>query len=111
MLSSHLALLAVSDQPRTWRHAGADGSAGHATLTSLSQSPFHFHTGPALGGILAVLTAALDMKSTIGGKQHSLLYFLAAAMQPRMLMTVDEDGAGVDSWARFLYRSFVNVSW
>lgn len=50
-------------------------------------------TGPALGGILAVLTAALDMKATIGGKQHSLLYFLAAAMQPRMLLTIDEDGA------------------
>jgi hypothetical protein len=40
-----------------------------------------------------VLTAALDMKATISGKQHSLLYFLAAAMQPRMLLTVDEQGA------------------
>jgi hypothetical protein len=49
-------------------------------------------TGPALGGILAVLTAALDMKATISGKQHSLLYFLAAAMQPRMLLTIDEQG-------------------
>jgi hypothetical protein len=48
--------------------------------------------GPALGGILAVLTAALDMKATISGKQHSLLYFLAAAMQPRMLLTIDEQG-------------------
>ena len=40
-----------------------------------------------------MLTAALDMKATISGKQHSLLYFLAAAMQPRMLLTVDEQGA------------------
>ena len=40
-----------------------------------------------------MLTAALDMKATISGKQHSLLYFLAAAMQPRMLLTIDEQGA------------------
>lgn len=39
-----------------------------------------------------MLTAALDMKATISGKQHSLLYFLAAAMQPRMLLTIDEQG-------------------
>lgn len=62
----------------------------------LTLAPHHAHgqllSGPALGGILAVLTAALDMKATIGGKQHSLLYFLAAAMQPRMLLTIDEDG-------------------
>ena len=35
-----------------------------------------------------MLTASLDMKATIGGKHHTVLYFLAAAMQPRMLMTV-----------------------
>lgn len=45
-----------------------------------------------------MLTAALDMKATISGKQHSLLYFLAAAMQPRMLLTIDEQGAARLCW-------------
>lgn len=45
----------------------------------------------ALSGILAVLVAGLDIKSTLGGKHHYLLYCLTTAMQPRMLMTVDED--------------------
>lgn len=33
------------------------------------------------------------MKQTIGGKHHTLLYCLAAAIKPRMLMCVDEEGA------------------
>ena len=44
--------------------------------------------GPALGGLLAVLHAAMDMKATIGGRLHSMLYYLAIAMRPRMLMTL-----------------------
>lgn len=39
-----------------------------------------------------VLFASLDMKSTIASKHHYLLYYLTAAMKPRMLMTVDEEG-------------------
>lgn len=32
------------------------------------------------------------MKSTLAGKHHYLMYFLATAMKPRMLLTLDEDG-------------------
>ncbi|CAF0824385.1 unnamed protein product [Didymodactylos carnosus] len=44
----------------------------------------------ALAGILAVLVAFIDVKSTIVGKYHYLLYFLSLAIQPRMLVTFDE---------------------
>ncbi|KAI3425164.1 hypothetical protein D9Q98_008935 [Chlorella vulgaris] len=64
----------------------------------MTLTPYHSdHTllnGTALAGILAVLLAGgLDMKATLAGKQHYLLYCLTPAMKPRMLMTVDEDGA------------------
>ncbi len=49
--------------------------------------------GPALGGLLAVLTSSTDMKATIGGKGANMLYMLAAAIHPRFLMTVDEGGS------------------
>jgi len=58
----------------------------------------HIHTlnaGMGLSGLLAVLFSGLDMRATIGGKHHYLLYCLAAPMQPRMLMTIDESGARV----------------
>lgn len=32
------------------------------------------------------------MKTTLAGKHHYLMYFLATAMKPRMLLTLDEDG-------------------
>ena len=35
----------------------------------------------------------MDMKATIGGRLHSILYYLAIAMRPRMLMTLDGEGA------------------
>lgn len=44
----------------------------------------------AMGGLLTVLFCCLDMKSTILGKNHFLLYFFALAARPRMLFTVDE---------------------
>ncbi len=49
-------------------------------------------TGVALSGILAVLFTCFDLKATIGGKHPHLLYYLATAMRPRMLMTLDEEG-------------------
>ncbi|GAB4816037.1 hypothetical protein N2152v2_003083 [Parachlorella kessleri] len=62
----------------------------------LTLSPYHSDhvllSGSALAGILLVLFACLDAKSTLGGKQHYLLYALTPAMRPRMLMTVDESG-------------------
>ncbi|MES1908139.1 MAG: hypothetical protein MHM6MM_001130 [Cercozoa sp. M6MM] len=45
----------------------------------------------SLSGLLTVLIAALDAKHTILGSHHFLLYFLALAMRPRMLVTLDEE--------------------
>lgn len=61
----------------------------------LTLSPFHserFLCSPtALGGLVIMLHACLDMKAIILGKFHYVLYFLTLAMQPRMLLTVDEN--------------------
>lgn len=54
-----------------------------------SDGRFLEHKG-GLGGILTVLFSCLDMKGTILGKRHYLLYFLGLATRPRMVMTVDE---------------------
>jgi len=45
---------------------------------------------PALASILAVLFVALDMPSTLAGTTPYLLYLLSVAMNPRWLMTLDE---------------------
>ncbi|GMP54642.1 hypothetical protein CsSME_00019736 [Camellia sinensis var. sinensis] len=61
----------------------------------LTLAPYHserFLLSPtAMAGILTMLHACLDMKFTIMGRYPVILYFLALAMQPRMLMTVDEN--------------------
>nr|GME13348.1 26S proteasome non-ATPase regulatory subunit 2 homolog A-like [Ipomoea batatas] len=61
----------------------------------LTLSPYHserFLLSPtALAGLITMLHACLDMKAIILGKFHYVLYFLTLAMQPRMLMTVDEN--------------------
>ncbi|KAK9285775.1 hypothetical protein L1049_024976 [Liquidambar formosana] len=61
----------------------------------LTLNPYHserFLLSPtALAGIITLLHACLDMKTIILGKYHYVLYFLVLAMQPRMLMTVDEN--------------------
>ncbi|KAJ3669143.1 hypothetical protein LUZ60_011093 [Juncus effusus] len=61
----------------------------------LTLSPYHsdrFLLCPmALAGLVTVLHACLDMKSIILGKYHYMLYSLVLAMQPRMLLTVDEN--------------------
>jgi len=44
----------------------------------------------ALAGLLTVLVAFIDVKQTIVGKYHYLLYFISLAIQPRMLVTFDE---------------------
>lgn len=64
----------------------------------------------AVCGLLTVLHSCMDMKNILLGQYHYLLYFLAAAMQPRMLVTLDEDmepkavnvrvGAAVDTVAQ-----------
>eukprot|EP00798_Chlamydomonas_sp_ICE-L_P009842 gene9842-7728_t len=59
-------------------------------------APYHTEgqllSGMALAGNLTVLFACMDMKATIAGKHHYLLFALATAMKPRMLMTLDEEG-------------------
>jgi len=66
----------------------------HLGKGTLTMSPFNsdrhvmFPTG--IAGILAVLLSFLDVKQTILQKSHYLLYYLTAAIQPRMLVTFDE---------------------
>ncbi|KAK2976945.1 hypothetical protein RJ640_028748 [Escallonia rubra] len=61
----------------------------------LTLAPYHserFLLSPtALAGIVTLLHTCLDMKNIILGKYHYVLYFLVLAMQPRMLLTVDEN--------------------
>ncbi|PRQ38825.1 putative armadillo-like helical protein [Rosa chinensis] len=58
-------------------------------------NPYHsdrFLQSPAaLGGIIVMLHACLDMKAIILGEYHYVLYYLVMAVQPRMLLTVDEN--------------------
>ncbi|XP_022988683.1 26S proteasome non-ATPase regulatory subunit 2 homolog A-like [Cucurbita maxima] len=61
----------------------------------LTLNPYHsdrFLLAPtALAGLIITLHACLDMKAIILGKYHYVLYYLVLAMQPRMLLTVDEN--------------------
>ncbi|KAH7860218.1 hypothetical protein Vadar_010834 [Vaccinium darrowii] len=61
----------------------------------LTLAPYHserFLLSPtALAGIITLLHACLDMKAIILGKYHYVLYFVVLAIQPRMLLTVDEN--------------------
>ncbi|KAI8473352.1 MAG: 26S proteasome regulatory complex [Monoraphidium minutum] len=63
----------------------------------LGLSPFHTErqllSGVALAGLLAVVFSCEDAKQTLAGKYPHLFYCLAAAMKPRMLLTLDEEGA------------------
>jgi len=67
----------------------------HAGKGLVTMSPIHsdrsLMSSPAIAGILAVVFCCLDMKGTILGKYHYLLYTLACAIRPRMLMTLDAD--------------------
>ncbi|KAM7276676.1 hypothetical protein ACFE04_018542 [Oxalis oulophora] len=61
----------------------------------LTLNPYHsdrFLLSPtALAGLVTMLHVCLDLKAIIMGKYHYALYFLVLAMQPRMLLTVDEN--------------------
>jgi len=67
----------------------------HLGKGTLTLSPFNsdrhvmFPTG--IAGILAVLLSFLDVKQTILSKSHYLLFYLTAAILPRMLVTFDEE--------------------
>lgn len=67
----------------------------HLGKGTLTLSPYHSDrqllSPVALAGLLATLIGFLDVKNIILGRSHYLLYTLAAAMQPRMLVTFDEE--------------------
>merc|ERR1712232_378127 len=48
-------------------------------------------SGPALGAMLVVIHSCLDLKNTLLDKTHYLLYYLTCAMNPRMLVTINDD--------------------
>lgn len=66
----------------------------HMGKGTMSLNPYHSDhqllSPVALAGLLGCVVACLDVKSTILGKSHYLLYSLAPAIQPRMLVTFDE---------------------
>ncbi|GMF21146.1 unnamed protein product [Phytophthora lilii] len=57
--------------------------------------PFHsdrlIMSRVAVSGLLTILHASLDMEHTILDTSHYILYCIATAMQPRMLITLDEE--------------------
>eukprot|EP00244_Chara_vulgaris_P006492 TRINITY_DN2463_c0_g1_i1.p1 TRINITY_DN2463_c0_g1~~TRINITY_DN2463_c0_g1_i1.p1 ORF type:complete len:270 (+),score=39.94 TRINITY_DN2463_c0_g1_i1:56-811(+) len=61
----------------------------------LTLNPYHSDcillSHVALAGLTAFLHSCLDMKGIVLGKYHYTLYYLVSAMQPRMLVTVDEE--------------------
>eukprot|EP01059_Diplonema_ambulator_P007811 TRINITY_DN17326_c0_g1_i1.p1 TRINITY_DN17326_c0_g1~~TRINITY_DN17326_c0_g1_i1.p1 ORF type:complete len:922 (+),score=358.27 TRINITY_DN17326_c0_g1_i1:51-2816(+) len=70
---------------------------GHLTL-----SPIHSDrmllSPVSLGGLLVVMFAAMDMKNTILGNYHYMLFYLVTAMNPRFLLTVlpnEDDERGI----------------
>ncbi|KAF5289566.1 hypothetical protein FQA39_LY15013 [Lamprigera yunnana] len=67
----------------------------HLGKGTLTLCPYHSDrqllSPVAVAGLLATLVGFLDVKNIILGRSHYLLYTLAAAMQPRMLVTFDED--------------------
>lgn len=67
----------------------------HAGKGTLSLNPFHTDrqvlSRVAAAGLLTVLVSLIDAKSFIVGDSHYLLYYIATAMSPRFLITLDED--------------------
>lgn len=67
----------------------------HLGKGTLTISPYQydrtFMSPVAVGGLLATLVSFLDVKQTILGKSHYMLYFLVSAMQPRMLVAFNQE--------------------
>jgi 26S proteasome regulatory subunit N1 len=67
----------------------------HMGKGTLTVSPFHTDrqvlSRVAAAGLLTVLVSLIDAKSFIAGDSHYLLYYLATAMAPRFLITLDEE--------------------
>jgi len=67
----------------------------HMGKGTLTLSPFHTDRSVmsrvSAAGLLTTLISLIDAKSFITSESHYLLYFLVTAMQPRFLITLDED--------------------
>uniref|UniRef100_A0A2K5JKA3 26S proteasome non-ATPase regulatory subunit 2 n=1 Tax=Colobus angolensis palliatus TaxID=336983 RepID=A0A2K5JKA3_COLAP len=67
----------------------------HLGKGTLTLCPYHsdrqLMCPVAVAGLFTVLVSFLDIRNIILGKSHYVLYGLVAAMQPRMLVTFDED--------------------
>jgi 26S proteasome regulatory subunit N1 len=63
---------------------------GLITLNSV-HSDSMLTCAPALGALLTIAHSCIDLKSTLLDKSHYLLFYLTCAMNPRMLITVNED--------------------
>jgi 26S proteasome regulatory subunit N1 len=63
---------------------------GLITLNSV-HSDSMLTCAPALGALLTIAHSCIDLKSTLLDKSHDLLFYLTCAMNPRMLITVNED--------------------
>ncbi|CAF0712055.1 unnamed protein product [Brachionus calyciflorus] len=88
-----LAMYHAKDQNNLFMVRLAQGLT-HMGKGTMTISPYHSHrfllNRVAVGGLLAVLISFLDVKNIILGKSHYMLFNLALAMQPRMLITFDE---------------------
>ncbi|KAK3936379.1 armadillo-type protein [Diplogelasinospora grovesii] len=67
----------------------------HMGKGALSISPFHTDrqvmSRVATAGLLAVLVAMIDAKQFVTSSSHYLLYYLVTAINPRFLVTLDEN--------------------
>lgn len=63
---------------------------GLVTLNPIHSDRFLMNR-TALAGLLTLMHASLDLKNILLDKYHFLLYFLSSAMNPRYLLTVDND--------------------
>lgn len=67
----------------------------HAGKGLVTLAPYHTDRSlmlqPSICGLLTVLIASLDMKSSFLGRLHYLLFALAPAIRPRMVYCVDEN--------------------
>merc|ERR1719461_2510006 len=61
----------------------------------MTLNPFHSDRtllcGPAIAAVLVVVHSCINLKTSLLDKTHYLLYYLTCAMNPRMLVTVNED--------------------
>lgn len=89
-----LAMYHAKDQNNLFMVRLAQGLT-HMGKGTMTISPYHSHrfllNRVSVAGLLAVLVSFLDVKNVILAKSHYMLFNLALAMQPRMLITFDEE--------------------